>query len=279
MDIGQIFIQLFINPFTNVLVALYQGLVYLHAPFPLGFSIILLTILIRFIMYPLISSQTRQMHKMQSLNPHLSKIKEKHKDDKKRQQEEMMKLYKEHGVNPMAGCLPSVVQLVVFGSLYTTLLHFAQAGTGSAVETINKSLYFPNLHLNAKTGLDSSFFGLNVSASPQSLLTSMPLLVLIPVITAATQFIFSKMMIQPKTKEQIKHEGKKEAQADFASTFQSQSVYIFPAMIGFFAFSLPIGMALYWNTFTIFGIIQQYLLVGSGSMKPLLERVGIHGTR
>ena len=76
MDIGQIFIQLFINPFTNVLVALYQGLVYLHAPFPLGFSIILLTILIRFIMYPLISSQTRQMHKMQSLNPHLSKIKE-----------------------------------------------------------------------------------------------------------------------------------------------------------------------------------------------------------
>lgn len=276
MDIGQIFNILFINPFTNVLVAIYQGLVFVHTPYPLGMAIIVLTIVIRFIMWPIIASQTRQMHKMHSLNPHLANIKEKHKGDKKRQQEEMMKLYKEHGVNPMAGCLPSIVQLVVFGSLYTTLLHFASANNGNAVAAINKALYFPALHLNS---LDTTFFGISVSDSPQKLLSSMPFLVLIPLVTAATQFIFSKMMLPLKTKADREKESKKEVQADFASALQSQSMYIFPLMIGFFAFSLPIGMALYWNTFTIFGIIQQYLLVGSGSLKPWLEKVGIQNAR
>lgn len=276
MDIGQIFNILFINPFTNVLVAIYQSLVYMHIPYPLGMAIIVLTLTIRLVMWPIIASQTRQMHKMHSLNPHLANIKEKHKDDKKRQQEEMMKLYKEHGVNPMAGCLPSIVQLVVFGSLYTTLLHFAQANNGNAVAAINKALYTPSLHLNS---LDTTFFGISVSDSPQKLLGSMPWLVLIPLITAATQFIFSKMMIPLKTKTDREKESKKEVQADFASALQSQSMYIFPLMIGFFAFSLPIGMALYWNTFTVFGIIQQYLLVGSGSLNPWLKKIGIHNAR
>lgn len=279
MDIGQIFNIIFINPFTNILVAIYQGLVFIHIPYPLGMGIIVLTILIRFAMWPIISKQTYQMHKMSSLNPHMASLKAKHKGDKKRQQEEIMKLYKKHGVNPMAGCLPSIVQLIVFGSLYTTLLHFASANNGNAVENINNALYTKALYLNPSKGLDTSFFGLDVSASPQSLLTVMPLIVLIPLLTAATQFIFSKMMVPLKSKEILKKESKKEIQADFASTFQAQSVYIFPAMIGFFAFSLPIGMALYWNTFTIFGIIQQYMLVGSGSLKPLLEKIKIHGTR
>lgn len=277
MDIGQIFNILFINPFTNVLVAIYQGLVFLHIPFPLGMAIIVLTLLIRLIMWPIIAKQTLQMHKMHSLNPHLANIKEKHKDDKKRQQEEMMKLYKEHGVNPMAGCIPAIVQLVVFGSLYTTLLHFASANNGNAVTAINNALYIPSLHINT---LDTSFFGISVSDSPQKLFGSLPLLALsIPLITAATQFLFSKMMIPLKTKEDRKKETKKEVQADFASALQSQSLYIFPAMIGFFAFSLPVGMALYWNTFTIFGIIQQYILVGSGSAKPWLQKVGLKNTK
>lgn len=277
MDIGQIFNILFINPFTNVLVAIYQGLVFLHIPYPLGMAIIVLTILIRLVMWPIIAKQTHQMHKMHSLNPHLSAIKEKHKDDKKRQQEEMMKLYKEHGVNPMAGCLPAIVQLIVFGSLYTTLLHFASANSGDAINAINNVLYTPSLHLNS---LDTSFFGLSVSDSPQKLLGSLPLVALsIPLITAATQFLFSKMMIPLKTKVDRAKESKKEVQADFASALQSQSLYIFPLMIGFFAFSLPMGMALYWNTFTLFGIIQQYLLVGSGSAKPWLIKAGLKHAR
>lgn len=273
MDIGQIFTTLFINPFTNILVAIYQGLEYLHIPFPLGFSIILLTIAIRGIMWPILATQTRQMHKMQKMSPHLAKIKEKHKTDKKRQQEETMKLYKEHGINPAAGCLPAVVQLVVFGSLYSTLLHFASASSAKAVVAINHALYFPWLHLTASEGLDTSFFGLNIATTPQKMLVFAPLILLVPLITAGTQFILSKMMAPEKALPLKKGETKKEA--DFATAFQTQSLYIFPLMIGFFSFTLPIGMALYWNTFTIFGIIQQYILVGPGGAKDWFRKVGL----
>lgn len=273
MDIGQIFIVLFINPFTNVLVAIYQALVFLHIPFPLGFSIIVLTAAIRGIMWPILAAQTHQMHKMQKLTPHMAKLKEKHKNDKKKQQEEIMKLYKEHGVNPAAGCLPAVVQLVVFGSLYSTLLHFASASTAQTVAAINKALYFPWLHLTATEGLDTSFFGLNIALSPQKMLSYAPLIILIPLLTAAMQFVLSKMMAPVKTEEDKKAPKK---EADFATAFQAQSLYIFPLMIGFFSFTLPIGMALYWNTFTLFGIIQQYVLVGPGAAGPWFKKVKLN---
>lgn len=282
MDIGQIFITLFINPFTNILVAIYQGLVYLHIPYPLGFSIVLLTFAIRGIMWPILATQTKQMHKMQKMSPHLAALKEKHKGDKKKQQEETMKLYKEHGINPAAGCLPAIVQLVVFGSLYSTLLHFASASTQKAVESINQALYFPALHISAKEGLDTSFFGLNIATSPQKMLEhGVPLIILVPLATAALQFVLSKMMIPEKitivAKEgKAKKVKKEEKTADFASAFQTQSLYIFPAMIGFFSFTLPVGMALYWNTFTLFGIIQQYVLVGPGGARPWFKKVGLN---
>ncbi len=272
MDIGQIFIVLFINPFTNVLVAIYQALVYLQIPFPLGFSIVLLTTAIRGIMWPILAAQTHQMHNMQKLTPHMAKLKEKHKNDKKKQQEEIMKLYKDHGVNPAAGCLPAVVQLVVFGSLYSTLLYFASASTAQTVAAINKALYFPWLRLTTTEGLDTSFFGLNIALSPQTMLSYAPLILLVPLITAATQFVLSKMMAPLKTAEDKKAPKK---EADFATAFQTQSLYIFPLMIGFFSFTLPIGMALYWNTFTLFGIIQQYVLVGPGAAGPWFKKVGL----
>src|SRR3972149_5813901 len=97
-----IFHSFIVNPIINVLVAIYQVLFALHVPYALGFSIIILTIIIRLILYPLISTQLRASKKMQSISPHLSNLKEKHKGDKKRLQEETMKLYKEHGVNPVA---------------------------------------------------------------------------------------------------------------------------------------------------------------------------------
>ncbi|MBP7832218.1 MAG: YidC/Oxa1 family membrane protein insertase [Candidatus Levybacteria bacterium] len=273
MDIGQIFIVLFINPFTNIIVAIYQLLVMLHIPYPLGFSIILLTIAIRAIMWPILATQTHQMHKMQKLTPHMAKLKEKHKSDKKKQQEEIMKLYKEHGVNPAAGCLPAIVQLVVFGSLYSTLLHFASSSSAQAVAAINKALYFQFLHLPDGKGLDTSFFGLNIAVSPQTMLSYAPLILLVPLLTAALQFVLSKMMAPVKLPEDKKAPKK---EADFATAFQTQSLYIFPLMIGFFSFTLPVGMALYWNTFTLFGIIQQYILVGPGAAGPWFKKVNLN---
>jgi YidC/Oxa1 family membrane protein insertase len=74
------------------------------------------------------------------------------------------------------------------------------------------------------------------------------------------------------TKIEVKSKDKKED--DFATTFQNQSLFIFPIMIGFFSFNFPIGLSLYWNTFTVFGIIQQYQVSGLGGLKDLINKYG-----
>src|SRR6185437_8956552 len=97
-----------INPILNVMVAVYQLLTMLHVPSALGFSIILLTIIIRLILSPLLHQSLKQQKKMQQLMPEINKLKEKHKNDSKRLQTEQMALFQQHGVNPASGCVVMV---------------------------------------------------------------------------------------------------------------------------------------------------------------------------
>lgn len=266
---GEIFALLLLNPITNALVASYKLLSLLGVPYALGFSIILFSILIKIVLWPLVSTQIKSTAKMQKVSHHLSGLKEKHKDDRKKQQEEMMKLYKEHGINPAMGCLPFLVQLPVLWALYPVLTKIVGANSLGSISDINKVLYFDFLKLNGIW--DTTFLGFSLSASPSSLLGSAPYLLLIPIATGVLQFFLSKMMMpDPSTLPAVTTKKGD----DFQSTFQKQSLFIFPIMIGFFSFTLPIGLSLYWNTFTVFGILQQYLLVGSGGAKPWFEKAG-----
>src|SRR3954469_7958698 len=95
-----------------------------------GFSIIGLTITIRLAILPLTFKQVRSMQEMQRFSPEMKRIREQYKDDKTRQNEELMKLYKEHGFNPLGSCLPLVLQLPFFFSLYQPL----KSGGGIAKE-------------------------------------------------------------------------------------------------------------------------------------------------
>lgn len=110
----ELFQTIFVHPISNLLVAIYQLLIAIGIPYALGFAIILLTIVIRLVLYPFMASQLKASKKMQDLAPHLAKLKEKHKGDAQRLQAETMLLYKEHGVNPLAGCLPILIQLPLF---------------------------------------------------------------------------------------------------------------------------------------------------------------------
>ena len=258
------------QPITNVLVAIYQLLSFLYIPSALGFSIIFLTVFIRFILYPFTVSQIKASSKMQKLNPHLSRLKEQHKGDSKKLQEETMKLYKEHGVNPAAGCLPVLIQFPIIWGLYSVLGKIVSLKPELAVSEINKVLYLPSLHLTRPW--DQHFFGIPLSLAPSHLFTTMPFILLIPVLTALFQFLQSKMMypvVDPSQKKLIP----KKDDGDFASAFQTQSMYIFPVMIGFFSYNLPVGLSLYWNTFTIFGILQQYRISGMGQLQELIDRI------
>lgn len=106
-----------------------------------GLAIVLLTVAIRLVLWPLNSAQTRSMRKMQELQPKLKALQEKHKDDPQKMQEAMMKFYSEHSFNPLAGCLPMLVQLPIFIGLYGALSspHFL-------VDTVHeKFLFLKNL--------------------------------------------------------------------------------------------------------------------------------------
>ncbi len=260
------FDTLIVNPLINVLVAIYGVVSSVAIPYSLGFSIIFLTILVRVILYPLTRAQINVQKKMQLMQPHLSKIKEKHKGDMKAQQEATMALYRDHGFNPAAGCLPVIVQFPLFIGLYHVLLKITEF---EKVTDLNSLLYFEDIKLKALWSLD--FFGLPLGQKPSELISVLgPVILLVPVLTGVLQFILSKMMAPVVDKKPVLPRDKKPD--DFAASFQKQIMYVLPVMIGFFSYSFSIGLSLYWNTFTIFGIMQQYKEAGLGGLESLLRK-------
>ena len=267
----ELFDTLLIHPLINILLAIYQAVHAIGMPYALGFSIILLTVVVRLILYPFTASQLKAAKKMQELSPHLSKLKERHKNDPKRLQQESMKLYQEHGVNPVAGCLPILIQLPVIWGLYAVLSQIVGLKPEEIVARVNSIAYIDAFHI--QTAWDTSFFGLPLGQNPSQLLGTVgPLIFLVPIVTGVLQFVQSKMMFAPVKKDE---KAKKKSEPDFQSALQTQSMYIFPVMIGFFSYTFPLGLSLYWNTFTIFGIIQQYKIQGLGGLAPLLEKAGL----
>lgn len=270
---GEIFHLILINPITNLLIAIYNGLEYLHVPYALGFSIILLTVLIRLLLWPFVAAQIKATTAMQRMAPHIAKIKEKHKNDKKKQQEETMKLYKEHGINPVGGCLPALVQIPIFIGLYQVLTHTVKETSAQVITRVNGIVYFEALKINKS--FDPTFFGLPLATVPKDNLSDKPWLILVPLVTAFSQFILSKMMAPEPVLDAKVALARKTPQKtdDFQAAMQKQMLFIFPLMIGFFSFTLPVGLSLYWNTFSLFGILQQYILAGPGGLKPWLAKI------
>lgn len=239
------------------LVVIYKALVFLNFPHPLGISIVLLTVLIRFILYPLINSQLKASRKMQELNPKISEIKERYKGNSTMISQETMRIYKENGVNPAAGCVPILLQLPIIWVLYSVLQNIVK-DPAAVTQEINKLVSFDFLKLTSP--IDQSFFFFPLEKTPGDLLPSMGLMALsIPIVTAILQYVQSKMMFPPPKPGAVKKD-------DFATAFATQSTYIFPIMIGVFSYTFPFGLSLYWNTFTLFGIIQQYRLTGEWNL-------------
>lgn len=269
-----IFEILLVNPLINIMVALYQALIYLHIPGALGFSIVLSTVLFRLVLYPLTVSQIKTSQKMQQIQPHLNSLKDKHKSDPKRLQQEQMNLYKEHGINPAGGCLPFIIQIgiLIFG-FYPAIMKVINLKPVDTVRVINKIVYFDFLKL--KHVWDTDFFGLSVGKTPSQLLSHYGyIIILLPVVTALLQLLLSIMTVPAKSSlpPVVVKPGEKQ-EPNFAQSFQSQMLLMTPLITGYFSFQLAVGLSLYWNTFTIFGIIQQYLVQGLGGLGDQLDKL------
>ena len=260
-----------IHPILNALVIFYTIFLSIGLPGALGLSIILLTVVIRLALWPLTATQLKSTQKMAALRPHMDRIKEEHGHDKVRHQQEISKLYKEHGVNPLAGCLPLLLQIPVFIALYQVLLRVVDLNNGDFLGRINSQLYFQWQHLEKLPS--TNFFGLGLASKPNEWAQVGIFILAIPIITGILQYIQSKMLTpeQAKTKAIVKKDSKKkEGMEDTMASMQSQMTLIMPLMIAFFAYGFPVGLSLYWNTFTIIGIIQQYKISGAGAMNKFL---------
>lgn len=269
------FTTTFVFPILNLLVFFYKIFLFLKIPGAFGLAIIALTACIRLILHPFFNKQLETSKKMQDLKPHLDRLSHKHKGDKKRLQEEHMKLYQKAGINPAAGCLFMIVQIPVFIALYNTLSLFLLNGNATKIiAQINKVVYHPMLKIQA---IDPWFFGFNLAVSPAK--SGQWYYYALPLITALLQYLQTQAMTptSPQTKFSAssnndtlraseaksdlanarREEKKKEANGDdFQKAMNTQMKFIFPIMIGWFSYTLPVGLSLYWNIFSIFSIMQ-----------------------
>jgi YidC/Oxa1 family membrane protein insertase len=207
-----------------------------------GLAIIALTLSIRAVLVPVTLPSLKSAKKMQSLKPHLDKLKKKHGNDKAKLQQAQLALYKEHGVNPAAGCLPQIVQLVILIALYQVFLQFLKT------DQINGH------------SINLSFLWLDLSKPD-------PFYIL-PVLAGLTQLVFSAMMqsgIEHHPEKVSKKEDKKD-DLDMATAMTQQMMFMMPVMTTIIALRFPSGLALYWVITTVFSLVQQYFISGWGGL-------------
>lgn len=270
--IGDIYNVLLFKPVLNLLIAILHVLQAVSMPGALGFSIIILTVLIKLILWPFTKSQVQSARKMMELRPHLNKLQQKHKDDKTALAQAQMDLYKEHGVNPAGGCLPMIVQTILILPLYQVINAFFST---NGLEKINSLLYFPSWHLS--TLPNTLFLGINLADKPSQFTQLGFILLLVPIVTMFSQLILAKMMTPPPVPtlpDDTKVEKtEKQTTDETIMAMQGQMLFLMPLMIGYFSFTFPIGLSIYWITVTVISIIQQYLILGWGGLADWIEKI------
>lgn len=253
-----IFNTILVFPILNILLFFHQIFLFIRLPGAFGLAIVSLTVLVRLVLHPFFKKQLETSKKMQDLKPHLDRLSSKHKNDKKKIQEEQMRLFKEAGINPASGCLFMIIQIPVFIALYNTLSLFLTNGNMTKViGEINKVVYSPLLRIQT---IDPWFFGFNLAVAPNK--AGVWYYYLIPLITAVLQYFQTVTMTPPaapalaEKKTDPAKKDEKSGSDDFQKAMNTQMKFIFPLMIGWFSYTLPVGLSLYWNIFSIFSIIQ-----------------------
>ena len=240
--LGEIF-NLIYYPLFNLMIFFYN----IVPGNDIGIAIILLTLFVRFLLYPMNTKSIKSQKKLQEIQPLMKEIQTKYKDNKEEQAKKLMELYQKHRINPLSGCLPILIQLPILIALYRVFLN------GFKDESL--AIVYPFI---ANPGhLDPMFIGLiNLSE------TNFPLALMAGIL----QFFQTKMLMGNKTKDKKDEEEHKDKSAedktqDFAQSMMKQMMYILPIMTFFFAMSFPSGLALYWVVTTLFAIIQQMLIM------------------
>ncbi len=210
-----------------------------------GWSLILLAVLVKLVFWPLNTFQFKSISKMQALQPRMKALQAKYKNDKERLQQETMALYKEMGVNPFASCLPLLLQLPILYSVYAAVNancgHFAQATwgwIGSAIAHASPALGTTNPHC----------IGQPLSLPTHVLATSLLLPDYFLLALYIISMYFSVILSSPALDEQQRQQ-------------QRIMAFVSPVMIAFVGRFWPSALILYWLTFNVLTMGQQYFLM------------------
>lgn len=194
-----------------------------------GLSIIAFTIITRLLLLPLSLAQTKSMKEMQIIQPKMDEIKKKYANDTEKQQQKIMELYKEHKVNPFAGCLPLLIQLPIIVGLFNVLRQPVKYVFGTEA---------------AYKAADSAFLWMKSLDKPDVIVVAgITLPFILPILSGLMTYLQSAMM-SPKNKKN--------------DSMQMTMLYLFPILMLYWGLSFPAGVMLYWVVGTMFQIAQQY---------------------
>lgn len=235
--ISSLFHAILYQPILNLLVVLYN-----YIPgHDLGVAIVVLTLVIRIILYPLTQKSLASQKALQNIQPKIKEIQAKHKDDKQAQAKELMAIYSKEKVSPFSSFWTLLIQLPILIALYQVLIK----GLGTAEITGLYSFIYNPGHLNSM-----SFGVLNLANKN----------LILAVLSGIAQFIQSKMFIQQSPPKDV---ASKPGAKDEAMTgmINKQMLYFMPAFTVFIGASLPAGLTLYWFVSTAFMAAQQYFFL------------------
>lgn len=213
----------------------------------IGIAIILLTLLVRIVLYPINSKSIKSQKRLQKIQPEMKKLQNKYKEDKQKQAKKLMELYQKHKVNPLSGCLPLLLQFPILIALYHVFIN------GFKDESL--SILYPFVYNPG-----------HIDAISLGIINLSEVNIYLAIIAATLQYFQSKMLMGSKKKDKEEKEKEKEEKTaeektqDFAQSMTKNMIYIMPVMTFVFAMSFPSGLALYWAVTTLFAIVQQHLI-------------------
>ncbi len=260
-----IFTVILTQPLANGLILFYKVL-----GENMGVAIIGFSLFLRLILTPLTKPYMDSMKKMREYAPHLEKIKKKHKGDQKKLTQAQSEFYKKKGINPGAGCIPMILQVVV---LLVFVNVFTRALDANNISKFNELLYAP-LKLAVGQIINTKFLYLDITKPDVFNVMGFPFPLPGPllILAALIQMLSAKMNV-PFVELEKKIAKKTETKTDdFQVAMQSSAIYTFPLMTILAGVRFPSGLALYWLLFSLYQIVQQYFTTGWGGLTPWLKR-------
>ncbi|WOH16614.1 hypothetical protein DCAR_0936172 [Daucus carota subsp. sativus] len=247
------------NYMETVLKVLKNGLSSVHAPYAYGFAIILLTVLVKAATFPLTKKQVESTMAMRSLQPQIKAIQQRYAGDQEKIQIETARLYKLAGINPLAGCLPTLATIPVWIGLYRALSNVADEGLLTEGFFWIPSLAGPTTVAARQSGSGISWLFPFIDGHPPLGWSDTFAYLVLPVLLVVSQYISVQIM--------------QTSQSDDPNLKTSQAITKFlPLMIGYFALSVPSGLSLYWLTNNILSTAQQVWLQKLGGAKnPVIQ--------